>query len=84
LDTLREEPSDNPDLPPTDAEKPLPLRSLLTNPVLISVANYTMLALLGMVAAALMPLIWSTPIEFGGLDVSPDRIEVWLSWCMGA
>jgi len=32
-----------------------------------------------MVAAALMPLIWSTPVEFGGLDMSPDRIGVWLS-----
>jgi MFS family permease len=38
-----------------------------------------MLALLGMVAAALMPLIWSTPVEFGGLDMSPARIGVWLS-----
>jgi len=79
LDTLREEPADNPDLSPTDVEKPLPLRHLLTKPVLISVANYATLALLSMVAAALTPLIWSTPVEFGGLDMSPARIGVWLS-----
>jgi hypothetical protein len=79
LNTLRGEPGDNPDLHPTDAEKPLPLRYLLTKPVLISVANYAALALLSMVASALMPLIWSTPIEFGGLDMSPAPIGVWLS-----
>jgi hypothetical protein len=67
-------------MPPTDAEKPLPLRSLLTKkPVLISVANYAALALLSMVAAALLPLIWSTPVEFGGLDMSPAPIGIWLS-----
>jgi len=79
LDTLREEPGDDPDLPPTDAEKPLPLRYLLTKPVLISVANYASLALLGIAASTLMPLIWSTPIEFGGLDMNPAQIGVWLS-----
>jgi hypothetical protein len=78
-DTHREEPSDYPDLPPTDAQKPLPLRYVLTRPVLISVANYAALALLGMVAFTLMPLIWSTPVEYGGLDMSPAPIGVWLS-----
>jgi hypothetical protein len=57
----------------------LPLRHLLTKPVLISVANYASLALLGMAASALIPLIWSTPVEFGGLDMSPAPIGVWLS-----
>src|SRR5260221_2792592 len=76
-DPSREETGDTPD--PMDMEKPLPLRDLLTRPVLVSVANYSTLALLGMVSAALMPLIWSTPIEFGGLDLSPASIGVWLS-----
>ena len=57
----------------------MPLRDLLTRPVLVSVANYATLALLGMVSAALMPLIWSTSIEFGGLDLSPASIGLWLS-----
>jgi hypothetical protein len=78
-DTHREEPSDYSDLPPTGAQKPLPLRYVLTRPVLISVANYASLALLGMVAFTLMPLIWSTPVEYGGLDMSPAPIGVWLS-----
>src|SRR5712691_2395786 len=72
---------DTPDqhLMDADAHKPLPLRYLLTRPVLVSVANYSTLALLGMVSWALMPLIWSTSIEFGGLDMSPASIGVWLS-----
>jgi hypothetical protein len=78
-DPSRDETGDTHDLHPTDMEKPLPLRDLLTRPVLVSVANYSTLALLGMVSAALMPLIWSTSIEFGGLDLSPASIGVWLS-----
>lgn len=80
-DLAREETGDTPDqhLMDADAQKPLPLRYLLTRPVVVSVANYATLALLGMVSWALMPLIWSTSIEFGGLDMSPASIGVWLS-----
>jgi hypothetical protein len=78
-DTHREGPSDYSDLLPTDAQKPLPLRYVLTRPVLISVANYAALALLGTVAHALMPLVWSTSIKYGGLGMSPASIGVWLS-----
>ena len=78
-DLSREETGDIPDPHPMDVEKPLPLRNLLTRPVLVSVANYSTLALLGMISAALMPLIWSTSIEFGGLDLSPASIGLWLS-----
>ena len=60
-------------------EKPLPLRAVLTRPVLISIANYAMLALLGMAALALIPLIWSTSVEFGGLDLNPASIGLWMS-----
>jgi hypothetical protein len=31
-----------------------------------------MLALLGVAAMALVPLVWSMPIDLGGLDLSPD------------
>ena len=78
-DPSREETGDTHDLHPIDAEKPLPLRDLFTRPVLVSVVNYSTLALLGMISAALMPLIWSTSIEFGGLDLSPASIGLWLS-----
>ncbi|KAH9955873.1 MFS general substrate transporter [Russula dissimulans] len=62
-----------------DSQKPPPLRSVLTRPVLVSVANYATLALLAMVSIALIPLIWSTPIEFGGLSLSPASIGLCMS-----
>lgn len=52
---------------------------LLTKPVIISITNYAMLALLDMSAMALVPLVWSTPIEMGGLNLSPASIGLWLS-----
>jgi len=62
-----------------DVQKPLPLRHVLTRPVLISVANYAMLALLGMVAWALIPLVWPTSVEYGGLNLNPASIGLWIS-----
>ncbi|KAH9016226.1 MFS general substrate transporter [Lactarius pseudohatsudake] len=56
-----------------------PLRSVLTKPVVVSVANYAMFALLGAVVATYIPLVWSTPVEYGGLDLSPASIGLWLS-----
>jgi hypothetical protein len=38
-----------------------------------------MLALLDMSAMVLIPLVWSTPIELGGLNLSPASIGLWLS-----
>ncbi|KAI9460709.1 MFS general substrate transporter [Russula earlei] len=67
------------DVRPEDAQKPLPLRSVLTRPVLISLANYAMISLLEMTSVALIPLIWSTSIQFGGLDLSPVSIGLWMS-----
>jgi hypothetical protein len=62
-----------------DEEKPLPLRSLFTRPVLISVTNYGHHGLLEMAASTLLPLIWSTSVEFGGLDMSPVSIGLWMA-----
>ncbi|KAI9443939.1 MFS general substrate transporter [Lactarius indigo] len=62
-----------------DMEKPLPLRALLTRPVLISVSNYGMIALLDIAAGALVPLVWSTSVEFGGLSMSPASIGLWMA-----
>ncbi|KAH9036970.1 MFS general substrate transporter [Lactarius pseudohatsudake] len=61
------------------AEQPLPLRSLLTRPVVISIANYGTLALLDIAASALIPLVWSTAIELGGLGLTPADIGLWMS-----
>ncbi|KAI0302896.1 major facilitator superfamily domain-containing protein [Multifurca ochricompacta] len=62
-----------------DLEKPLPLRSLLTRPVVISIANYGMIGLLEVTAGALIPLVWSTSAEFGGLGMSPASIGLWMA-----
>jgi hypothetical protein len=80
------------DTPPKDTEvresestdavapaKPLPLHMLLTKPVMISISNYAMLALLDMSAMVLIPLVWSTPIDLGGLNLRPTSIGLWLS-----
>ena len=66
-------------LPPKDKEKPPPLRSILTRPVIISISSYGMLAFLLMAVVALIPLVWSTPVELGGLGLSPASIGLWMS-----
>ena len=67
------------DGPAKDTEKPLPLRALLTRPVVISIANYCMIGLLEIMGGALIPLVWSTSVEFGGLGMSPASIGLWLA-----
>lgn len=68
------------DGPLKDAEeKPVPLRSLLTRQVVISIANYGMLGLLEMMVTTLLPLIWSTSVEFGGLGMTPASIGLWMA-----
>ncbi|KAN0136084.1 major facilitator superfamily [Lactarius tabidus] len=67
------------DMPPNGPEKPLPLRSVLTKPVVVTILNHAMFALLNVVAATYIPLVWSTPVEFGGLNLSPASIGLRLS-----
>ncbi|KAH9165756.1 MFS general substrate transporter [Lactarius sanguifluus] len=75
-----EEPASiSPILPPKGSEKPPPLRSILTRPVLISISSYAMLSLLGTASDALIPLVWSTSVELGGLGLSPASIGLWMS-----
>ncbi|KAH8985274.1 MFS general substrate transporter [Lactarius akahatsu] len=62
-----------------DTEEPLPLRALLTRPVVVSVANYCMISLLDMTTGALIPLVWSTSVESGGLSMSPASIGLWMA-----
>ncbi len=77
----QDEAGDSPDLDmsPNESDKPPPLRSILTKPVVVTVVNFGMFALLSMVAVTLIPLVWSTPVEFGGLNLSPASIGLWLS-----
>ena len=55
-------------------DKPLPLRKLLTYPVVLSVANYTALAFLSICTVALLPLFLAMPLAIGGLNLSPSAI----------
>ena len=67
------------DIQPNESNKPLPLRSVLTKPVVITIINHTIFALLNGVAVTYIPLVWSTPVEFGGLNLSPASIGLSLS-----
>lgn len=51
-----------------------PIREILTRPVIIAVSNYAALALLDIAYCALGPLFFATPIEDGGLGLSPSSI----------
>jgi len=55
-------------------EKPVPLRKLLVYPVVVSVANYGILAFLQISASSLIPLFLAMPLEIGGLKLSPPAI----------
>ena len=79
MDIPQGESSDAGNAPLKDMQKPPPLRSLLTRPVLITIANYAMFAFLDMSALVLIPLIWSTPVEFRGLNSSPASIGLCMS-----
>ena len=65
------------DGPARDTEGPLPLRAVLTRPVVVSVANYGMISLLEIITGTLLPLVWSTSVELGGLSMSPVSIGLW-------
>jgi len=55
-------------------DKPVPLRQLLTFPVVISVSNYTALAFLHIALLATLPLFFAMPMEVGGLGFAPSLI----------
>jgi len=64
---------------PSNMDKPLPLRALLTRPVVVSVANSATIGLLDVIGGTLIPLVWSTSVEFGGLGMSPASLGLWIA-----
>ncbi|KAG9315287.1 MFS general substrate transporter [Chiua virens] len=61
-------------------ERPLPMLTLLKTPsVIIPVANYGTLALAEISFYALLPLVYSAPIEIGGLGFPPSIIGIVLA-----
>ncbi|KAH9169254.1 MFS general substrate transporter [Lactarius sanguifluus] len=80
-DNPQREAGDSPDLDMSsnESDKPLPLRSVLTKPVIVTTANYALFAMLSAVTAVYIPLVWSTPVEYGGLNLDPASIGLGLS-----
>jgi len=68
------EPSDAEPQKPSESNKPIPLRSLLTWPVIVAAGNYACLSLVDIALRAIQPLFFSTPIELGGLGLPPSTI----------
>ncbi|KAF5379724.1 hypothetical protein D9615_005691 [Tricholomella constricta] len=58
----------------SDADKPLPLRALLTPRVIVAAGNYAFLSLVDIAFRAIQPLFLSTPIALGGLGLPPSTI----------
>jgi len=58
----------------SDGDKPLPLRSLLTERVIIAASNYALLALVEINYRAIQPVFLATPVALGGLGLSPSVI----------
>ncbi|KAH9016225.1 MFS general substrate transporter [Lactarius pseudohatsudake] len=83
FDTPRRDAGNSPELVVTSDESdkplPLPLRYVVTKPVIVTIANHGMLALLNSVAMSYIPLVWSTPVKYGGLNLSPASIGLGLS-----
>ncbi|KAH9016224.1 MFS general substrate transporter [Lactarius pseudohatsudake] len=79
--TPQGETNDSPDLDMTsnESDKPLPLRSVLTKPVVITTIDHALLMVLNGAAMSYIPLVWSTPVEYGGLNLSPASIGLGLS-----
>ncbi|PFH46776.1 hypothetical protein AMATHDRAFT_7417 [Amanita thiersii Skay4041] len=62
------------------APEPVPLRKLLTYPVIISVSNYAVLSCLDTCSAVLFPLFMAMPTRIGGMGYSPAVIGSVLSF----
>jgi len=63
-----ERPSDS---PVEDQQDPEPPRSLLTRPVVLTISVYAAHAYLEISNYALVPVMYTTPIRFGGLGLDP-------------
>ncbi|KDQ16700.1 hypothetical protein BOTBODRAFT_129590 [Botryobasidium botryosum FD-172 SS1] len=78
--------SDNVDVAPSSPPPSTSLRDVLTRPVVIAVLNYACLCLTDIAVIVVQPLYLSTPIEFGGLGLSPPQIGLILGiggFCAG-
>ncbi|KAF9453688.1 MFS general substrate transporter [Macrolepiota fuliginosa MF-IS2] len=58
----------------TRSQLPLPLRTLITSRVLLSISNYFVLSFLTMAYLAIQPLFLAMPLSIGGLALEPMQI----------
>jgi len=58
------------------AAQELPFKDLLTQPLVIALANHGFLSFLDQAQQALLPLMYSTSVELGGLSLRPDQIGI--------
>ncbi|KAF9652374.1 MFS general substrate transporter [Thelephora ganbajun] len=73
-------PQDGGEAPSDRVLEPVPpLRAVLTEPVVLSIASYLWLAFVDISLRALQPLFFATPIHLGGLSMSPATIGL----CLG-
>ena len=63
----------------SQADKPLPLRSLLIPRVLIAAGNYASLSLVDIAMKSIQPVFLATPVLLGGLGLTPSSIGTVLS-----
>ena len=59
-----------------DSQQKPPSRTPLTRPVLLSVANYSIFVFLEVCVWIFIPLVYTTPIQLGGLGLDPKRMGV--------
>lgn len=57
-------------------EQELPFKDLLTQPLVIALVNHGFLSFLDQAQQALLPLMYSTSVELGGLSLRPDQIGI--------
>ena len=66
-------------LHPDPVQEPVPpLRAILTEPVVLSVASYLLFSFIDAGLRILRPLFFATPVRLGGLGMSPPAIGLWL------
>jgi hypothetical protein len=59
---------------PSPEDEPVPIRQLLTYPVIISLTNYLSIDFLYCCHSSLLPLFFTMPIELGGVGLDPIHI----------
>ncbi|KAI9570507.1 hypothetical protein HD554DRAFT_2170112 [Boletus coccyginus] len=65
--------------PPTNNARPILMLTLLKTYSVIPIANYVTLGFVKISVIALLPLFYSSPIEIGGLGLSPSVIGISLT-----